>query len=850
MSDKDVELKIGADGSQAEAEFGKVANSAEKAGKRIHDTMREASYNMAASTKAATEQMSSSFSKVTESFGKVNVMLGAFTAVLAGGAVFKSGIDESNKLTGEAMKLGKQLGITATEASVLNVALGDVYVETDTMLAANQKLTKTLGTNEKAFKDLGVATRDQNGNFRSSLDIMLDVNTHLLKFKEGVDRNIEGQKIYGKQWGEVQGILKLTTEKMEDARKKSEELGLVVGKENVEATVNYKAAMNDVGDVLSAMKKSIGDALLPILTDLGNWFSSVGPEAVIAIKGAIGGLSAAFYGLKMAVEIVWEVIKLFVRTSVNILLSFADSASKALALDFTGAKAAWKNGAEAIASDFGAALDSIVAKAEANRDRMVGLFAKPTATSKKEGGATSEGGAEKGKPKSKMGDWKTELEARKEVEGQFFKDSLADDEAFWQAKLAHVKKGSADECAVRHELFAIHKQMAQQKFAEEMDTLKADMAAARAGSIERINLASEAARRVGETYGWESKEYRAAIKDIKKAAEEWDKEQQKLDVLKVERSRDHAIAQIGMERDQLTLLKNLGQVSDQEEISALKVLKEREYQIEVQALKDKIALMKEEGAARQQQLDELAKMKEKHEADMGKLDAQSVLAVKKEWDTMLGAVSGAFEQSLNGMIMGTQTFQKAMANIGQAILAEFVKIGVKKVTTWIANEMTMTTASVVGATTRKTAEQAATGQSLMMQAGMAIKKILNAAFETFAGVFSFLAPEMGPFAAGPAAGSMAAVAGVAGSIASSAGGEWQVPVDRLNMVHKNETILPAHIAEPLRDMIARGGSGGGGDTIHIHAMDARSFTRFMGDNASALPPAMQKLARQFVKVPR
>ncbi len=855
MSDKDVELKIGADGAQAEAEFGKVAQAAEKAGQRIHATMREASYNMAASTKAATEQMSGSFAKVTESFGKVNSVLVGLTAIMAGGAAFKAGVDESNKLTGEAMKLGKQLGITATEAGILNVAIGDVYVETDTMLAANQKLTKTLGTNEKAFKDLGVATRDQNGNFRSSLDIMLDVNAHLLKFKEGVDRNIEGQKIYGKQWGEVQGILKLTTEKMEDARKKSEELGLVVGKENVEATVNYNAAMNDVGDVLSALKKSVGDALIPILTDLGNWFSSVGPEATIAMKGAIGGLAAVFYGLKMAVEIVWEVIKIFVRTSVNILLSFADSASKALALDFTGAKAAWKNGAEAIASDFGAALDSIVAKAEANRDRMVGLFAKPTATSKKEGGATSEGGGDKksGAPKSKMGDWKAELEARKEVEGQFFKDSLADDEAFWQAKLGHVKKGSADERAVRHELFAIHKQMAQQKFAEEMDTLKADMAAARAGSMERINLATESARRIGDTYGWESKEYRAAIKDIKKAAEEWDKEQQKLDVMKVDRARDHALAQIGMEREQLSLLKNLGQISDQEEIAALKVLKEREYQLEVQALNDKILLTKEEGSARQQQLDELAKMKEKHQADMGKLDAQSVLATKKQWDTMLGAVSGAFEQSLNGMIQGTQTFQKAMANIGQAIVAEFIKLGVRKVTAEIANQATMTTATVAGVGARTAAEQTGASQSIMVGAMASIKGILNSAWETMANVYKSIAsiPDVGPFLAPVmAAGAFGVVAGFAGSIASSAGGEWQVPTDRLNMVHKNETILPAHIAEPLRDMIARGGAGGGGDTIHIHAMDARSFTRFMGDNASALPPAMQKLARQFVKVPR
>lgn len=852
MSDKDAELKIRADGSQAEAEFGKVANSAESAGKRIHDTMRNATYNMAASTKAATEQMSGSFAKVSESFGKINGMMAAFTAVIAGGAAFKAGIDESNKLTMEANKLGKALGITATEAGVLNVAIGDVYADSDTLLAANQKLTKTLGTNEMAFKHLGVATRDSSGNFRSSLDVMLDTNAALLKFKEGVDRNIEGQKIYGKQWGEVQGILKLTTERMEDARKKSEELGLVVGKENVEATASYRAAMNDVGDVLSAVKKSIGDALIPILTDLGNWFSSVGPGAVIAMKGAIGGLAAAFYGLKMAVEIVWEVIRLFVRTSVNILLTFADVASKALSFDFSGAKAAWKNGARAIADDFGEALDRITAKAKSNRDRMLGLFAKPTNTADKAGGGTtSEGGAQKD-GKSQVSEWKADLEARREVEGSYFKTSLSDDEAFWNSKLTQVKKGSADEKAVRHELFAIHKAMAQQKFNEEQEALKVEMAAARQGSVERIALASESARKVGETYGWESKEYLAAMREIKKASEEFDKEQQKLAVMKVERARDHNLAMIGMERDQLALMKNIGQISDQEELAALRLLKEHEYQIEVQAQQDKIALLAEEGPAKQQQLDELAKMQDKHDAEMARMDQQRVMLVKKSWESALGAVSGAFEQSINGMIQGTQTFQKAVSNIGQAIAGEFVKMGVKKVTTWIANEAAMTAASSTGNAARAAASTAATATAVSAKAVEATAVVgANAAEAAAGGAASVAAiPVVGPgLAVGAFASLMAMVLGSKSLIKSSAGGEWRVPTDRLNIVHADETILPAHIATPLRNMVEGGGGlGGGAMQVHVHAMDSRDVVRALQDGG-ALHKALTGLNRNF-SIPR
>ncbi len=100
-------------------------------------------------------------------------------------------------MTKEANALSKALGISASEASVLNVALGDIYQSSDAMLTANKTLTKQLLNNEEAFTHLGVATRDQNGNYRNSLEVMLEVNEKLLAFKEGADRNIEGTNGHG-----------------------------------------------------------------------------------------------------------------------------------------------------------------------------------------------------------------------------------------------------------------------------------------------------------------------------------------------------------------------------------------------------------------------------------------------------------------------------------------------------------------------------------------------------------------------------------------------------------------------------------------------------------------------------
>jgi len=62
---------------------------------------------------------------------------------------------------------------------------------------------------------------------------------------------------------------------------------------------------------------------------------------------------------------------------------------------------------------------------------------------------------------------------------------------------------------------------------------------------------------------------------------------------------------------------------------------------------------------------------------------------------------------------------------------------------------------------------------------------------------------------------------------SSAGGDWRVDNDRLNFVHKDETILPAGIAGKLRSMVEGGASSGGGVTVVVNhsvsAVDAASF---------------------------
>ncbi len=234
---------------------------------------------------------------------------------------------------------------------------------------------------------------------------------------------------------------------------------------------------------------------------------------------------------------------------------------------------------------------------------------------------------------------------------------------------------------------------------------------------------------------------------------------------------------------------------------------------------------------------------QKFQSDKEKLDLQAAQTSQRTWQTLMQPIQRAFDTSITGMILGTTTLQKAVANIAQSILAEFVNLGVKMVTNWLASELAMTTATEVGATARTAADGEGIAAGLAIKAANAVKSIATNSAQTFSGIFAFLAPIMGPAAAGPAAAGEASVMAAASGIASAAGG-WVVPSDQLAMVHQNEMILPANISQSLQNMIsANGGAGTGAVVVNVSAIDSQDVKRFFQSNGSLLVNALNKATR-------
>lgn len=281
-------------------------------------------------------KVGSSFQKLgteaTAAYGKLQSGIGMVTgaigvlSTLAAGAAFGKMVQDTVNWNLEIGRLAQTMGSTAEQASIFRVAMSTLGVDQDVAEKGALRLAKTLTTNEDAFKRLGVATRDSSGHLRSTTELMPEVNQKLSEMAAGTDRNVAAQEIYGKSWGEIRSLLKVNKDAMEEARETAQRLHLIVGEEGVAQAKQYQKGLNELKLVSKSLEIQVGNALLPSLLKLGEWFGKAGPQLSTGLGYALKGIVKAF-------ETAGSTIGFFVAEAVT---GF-EAINRAAHLDFKGA---------------------------------------------------------------------------------------------------------------------------------------------------------------------------------------------------------------------------------------------------------------------------------------------------------------------------------------------------------------------------------------------------------------------------------------------------------------------------------------------------------------------------------
>ncbi len=364
----------------------------------LRQKLREAARDL----KQFGDEGKSSMERVAGPLAALQSKFVAIGAVLAGGAVFRQAVTEAAAFTEESMKLGNALGISATEASTFIAALADIDVSQQEFVTASKGLTKELKNNEDGLNAMGLVTRDAAGNLRPLNELMVDAVDVLNGYKAGTDRALAGQALFGRGFDINGNLIKLNSETLKENAELQKSLGLIVGQDNVEAWQAYDQAMDQSSLTMKAMRTTIGNALIPVLTKLGEWFVSIGPGAITIIKGAIGGLIGAFWALKNGVTVVWEVINAMVVTVAEPLRALAAAIVKIGTGDFRGAWGEFQKAGETMTAAWKGALEEILVSSEETKRKIWELFAQGGPAPAPDGGGKSASGlVEPGKDKKK-----------------------------------------------------------------------------------------------------------------------------------------------------------------------------------------------------------------------------------------------------------------------------------------------------------------------------------------------------------------------------------------------------------------------------------------------------------------
>ena len=249
----------------------------------------------------------------------------------------------------------------------------------------------------------------------------------------------------------------------------------------------------------------------------------------------------------------------------------------------------------------------------------------------------------------------------------------------------------------------------------------------------------------------------------------------------------------------------------------------------------------------------------------------SILTLKEKGQAGIAAMTEAQKTA------ATKAGASARIAAGAAEDAPFyVRIG-RQVLAWLGLETSKTAETEAGAGERQFAETSAAAAAIAETKAMALGMIpayTEIAAMGAASAVSFI-PYAGPGLAGEAFDAMNYLGAAALSIATAAGGWGEVPYDDAPaLLHKQEMVLPAQFAVPLREMLTRpnpgygwgpgsigsprlsanGASPGGSPPVTVHyaptvnAIDTRSARRFFDDHGRYIVDVLAKHHRNFAQV--
>ncbi len=227
-------------------------------------------------------------------------VLAAFTAMSIQAANYGDAIRDASIRTGISTEALSGLKFAAEQSgtSFESVSTGLTRLARNATEAATGSKTAAA-----AFDSIGVSVKDATGHVRPMNDILDDVADKFSRMKDGTEKTSIAIETFGRGGASMIELLNQGSAGLEEFRLQAEKLNLSIGTDAANAADAFNDSLNALKNAQLGLSNSIGQALLPMLTQLVDMatgaviaftdFTNAHPELTRAVFALAAGLTGA-----------------------------------------------------------------------------------------------------------------------------------------------------------------------------------------------------------------------------------------------------------------------------------------------------------------------------------------------------------------------------------------------------------------------------------------------------------------------------------------------------------------------------------------------------------------------------
>jgi hypothetical protein len=218
-----------------------------------------------------TDKLRNKMSKLTSGLKKVGgaMMAVGATVGVVGGAILR-GANRVAEMGDRIDKMSQKIGMSRKSFQEWDYIMSQNggNVETlqmgfKTLVTQIEGVQKGSKDSIKAFRDLGVQVKDNNGKFRSADEVFNDTIRSLQKIENPTQKMILANRLFGRSAAELRPLLNQEAQAVDDLRSKANSMGLIISDEDVANSVKFKDTMDTFTRFFQAKFATVMMKLMP-----------------------------------------------------------------------------------------------------------------------------------------------------------------------------------------------------------------------------------------------------------------------------------------------------------------------------------------------------------------------------------------------------------------------------------------------------------------------------------------------------------------------------------------------------------------------------------------------------------